>query len=278
MKTAVLLFLVFMSGFTARATECVDKQFVHPHIDFTLCQNYSNYNEIRTMHYQLRAEQLEKWWINDVPAAKRGKVKFSIHILDYLLTFKHLSIERFGDSCAISVSGFVSMGELASYMNYSVSAGFKPMPFNWYHLPSNMDSLRSVRDKLLRSYYPATINKYINEKNRLWIGGPYTLMCGGDSLWYTCGNVVMRVKPLSNLPFQVKDRWLFFQPELFFVMDGCNVMLAEKVSENFIQYDDYNIEEWNGDIRIGYGSDIHYYLYNYAENSFTEVRKNPEQR
>jgi hypothetical protein len=278
MKTAVFLLLSLVAGFAARATECVDKQFIHPHIDFTLCQNYSNYNEIRTMHYQLRAELLEKWWMQDVPAAKRGKVKFSILILDYLLTYNHVKIERFGDSCAISVSGFVTLGELASYMNYCVSAGFKPMPFNWYRPPSNMDSLRSVRDKLLRNHFPATINKYINEKNRLWIGGPYALVCGGDSLWYACNNEVMRVKPLSTLPFQVKDRWLFFQPDQFFVMEGCKVLLEEKVSENFIRYDDYRIEEWNGDIRIGYGNDLYYYLYNYAENTFTEVRKNPEQR
>lgn len=267
-----------MAGFTARATECVDKQFVHPHIDFTLCQNYSNYNEIRTMHYQMRAELLEKWWVEAVPATKRGKVKFTINVLDYVLTFNHVQIERFGDSCLISVSGFVSLAQLASYMNYCISPGFKPMPFNGYQPHPNTDSLRNVRDKLLRNYFPASIQKYINEKNRLWIGGPYALVCGGDSLWYTCNNEVIRVKAISNLPLQVQDRWLFFQSDRFFVLEGCKVLVEEKVNENFVRYEDYRIEEWNGDIRIGYGSDLHYILYNYAENSFTEVRKNPEQR
>jgi hypothetical protein len=278
MKTTAFVLWCVLSTFTLCATECVDRQFIHPHIDFTLCQNYSNYAEIRTMHFQQRAELLEKWWTEAVPEAKRGNVKFTIQVLDYVLTFNHLQIERFGDSCSISVSGFVSLAQLASYMNYCVSAGFKPMPFNWHQPPPNTDSLREASETLLRRYFPASVKKYSDEKNRLWIGGPYTLMCCGDTLWYTCGDEVMRIKPQSTLPFQVKDRWLFFEHEYFFVLEGCKVMEEEKVNENFVRYEDYRLEEWNGDIRIGYGSDLHYYLYNYAENSFTEVKKNREER
>jgi hypothetical protein len=278
MKTSALIFLFCIVAFSAKATECTLREFIHPHIHFTLCQNYSNYSEIRTLHFQHSISLLEKWWTQSVPLSKRGKVKFNIELLDDILTWNHLQIERFGDSCAIRVSGFVTIEQLAAYMNYCVSPTFQPMLFNKSLSRKSGDSLRNAQETALRRFYSPALKKFSDANKELWRGDIYSLRYGGDTLWYACNDAVLRVKPTSTLPYKVKDRWLFFEPERFIVIKGCNVLMEEKLKEDFVQYNDYRIKELNGDVSIEYGNELHYYLYNYAENSFTEVRKNPEQR
>jgi hypothetical protein len=260
------------------ATECADRIFLQPHIRFTLCQNYSNYNEIRAKHYEWRVAVLEKWWATAVPANKRGKLQFHIQVMDHLLTFNHLQIERFGDSCAISVSGFVSLEQLAGYMFYTTISGFSNFTFNWYAPPANTDSLRTAREFQVAQIKRPSLVPYTAKATTLWKGGNYSLVCLHDSLSYRCGKILLPVQPFSSLPFQIKDRWIFFEPDHFYVFCNCELITETSVSESFQRSEDYRVNVDEDNIRIGNGSEKHYYIYNYAENKFTEVDRSDEGR
>jgi hypothetical protein len=260
------------------ATECADRIFLQPHISFTLCQNYSNYNEIRTKHYEWRVSVLEKWWMQNIPAATRGKLQFHIQVLDQVLTFNHLQIERFGDSCAISVSGFVSLEQLAGYMFYTATPGFTNFTFNWYAPPANTDSLRNTRELQIQKLQHPSLDRFTATAYPLWKGGNYSLVCLHDSLSYRCGKTLLPVNPNSSLPFQVNDRWLFFEPDHFYAISNCKIIAEIRVSESFARSEDYQILIVEDTIQIWYGYEKHCCIYNYTENTFTEIDKSNEGR
>ncbi len=47
-QTLALLFVLLFSQ-TIKATECIEKTFKEEHLNIYLCQNYTNYNETRTL-------------------------------------------------------------------------------------------------------------------------------------------------------------------------------------------------------------------------------------
>ncbi|CAN5411596.1 hypothetical protein BH10BAC1_BH10BAC1_13180 [soil metagenome] len=274
MKTLFLILTLFLFANFVRGTECVDRTFLYDHIDFHLCQNYSNYNETTSLLYKARANQLNKFIANLVGKGVLKNKKFTIEIYDPELTYNYINISQSNNSYNIDCSGFLSFEEIAKMIFYFTQADWGSFTYD----PSKVKDQSQTRQKLLNiinKYSLPDISSYVSDSAPLWQLDDLSLIYNNDSIHYYSNGKILPYKPTSNLPIKIRDRYLFFQDDRIFVHKDSTI-LTFKISE--VEEQDYVINGYEKWVDIGLGAEHVLYSYSYDKNKFYDLIKKKKER
>jgi len=250
-------------------TECVDRTFQYDHIDFHLCQNYSNYNETTSLLYKVRAKQLDKFIADLVDKGLLKNKKITIEIYDPELTYNYINVSQSKSSYDIDCSGFLTFEEIAKIIFYFTQPDWTSFVYD----PSKVDpsKARQIFLNLINKYTLPDISIYTSDNIPLWQLDNFSLTYSNDKIYYSSNGQFLPYKPTSNLPVKIRDRYLFFQEDSIFVRQGESTILSFKIPE--IEEQDYSVFSYDKWANIGFGTANVLYSYSYDKNKFYNIRK-----
>jgi len=154
---SVLIFSLL--SLTTWATECVDKTFKEEYVNIYLCQNYSNYNETRTLLFKARTKILNDYIGEKIKSGQLQNKKIEIQIYDPVLTYNHLNISQGKNGYFVTYSGFATIQQLKIFIDYFADPNWKPFFTSDYQKVSSETISKQIdifffTTKLLKSNRP----------------------------------------------------------------------------------------------------------------------------
>lgn len=258
-----MLLLLLSFCLKTRATECVDETFKEEYVNLYLCQNYSNYSETRTLLFKARAKILNDYIGEKIKLGELQNKKLEIQLYDPLLTYTQLAISRGKNAYFVTYSGFASLQELKTFVDYFASKNWKPFFTNSYQEEDYEISSSQIDNFFLKNktspitYAPLTV----------WSLDNLRLDYINDTLKYYVDLIQLDIKAISSLPTKIKDRFLLFQADAIFVLQGQEITVRFKAEES--TGEDYDIYTYNKWVNICKGGkDNWIYTYSYDANQF----------
>ena len=263
MKRTFLIVLFSLFSLQINATECVDKTFKEEHLNIYLCQNYSNYNETRTLLFQARTKILNDYIGEKIKSGQLQNKKIEIQLYDPVLTYNHLNVSQGKNGYFVSYSGFATIQQLKIFIDYFANPNWKPFFTSDYQKVSS-ETISKQIDKFFLDNKTSEIT--LTQLN-LWSLDNLKLDYLNDTLKYFVNSIELDIAATSSLPIKIKDRFLLFQAESIFVLQGQEIIKTFKIENPITEdYDIYPYEKWvnicNG------GKENWVYSYSYDKNKF----------
>ena len=265
-KVSLLIFLLLFS-LKIVATECVGRIFQDEYLNLYLCQNHSNYNETRALLFETRAKILNTYISERIKSGQLKNKKFEIQLHDEFLTFGHLFISQNKNCYFVSCSGFPTIHQLKSFVDYFAKNDWKPI------FISNNQIKDSEVSKQISNFYKNNLSTDAlgMEQLLVWNKDNLNLYYINDTLKYFVNSIQLDIKSTSSLPVRIQDRFLLFQEDAIFVLQGQEIITSISTTYKSEDYDNYIYNKWVN-ICIG-GVDNWIYSYSYDKNHFYK-RKN----
>jgi hypothetical protein len=270
MRRLLLITALLLTATASRATECVDRTFTYDHLDFYLCQNYSNYNETTSLLYKYRAQQLNRFIADLINNGQLKNKKFNIEIYDRALTYNYINVSQSKYSYDIDCSGFLTFEEIAKIIFYFTQPGWKSFIYD----PGKVKDQHKTRQKfidLVNKYPLPGISAYTSDSISFWQLDDLSVKYNNDNINFYNSKQVLSFKPTSNLPVKIRDRYLFFQQDSIFVFQNGSVILTFKIPA--VEEQDYSVDKYDKWINIGFGTEDILYSYSYDRNKFYSLTK-----
>jgi hypothetical protein len=270
MRRTILLFFFLNLVYAARATECVDKVFQEQKLNVYLCQNYSNYKETTSLLFKARAKVLDNYIKEKIKKGQIKDKKFEIQIYDEVLSNRHLELTQDKSGYFIQLSGFPTLEQLIIFVDYFAKPDWKPFRTSDYPNASNENIAKQIDSFLADN---AVANKSLRSSYNfpVWKQDELHLDYSNDKLVYFIGVTPLSVAATSSLPVKIKDRFLLFQHDTIFVLQGRQIIQKLKIDEPI--YEDYDIYAFDKWVNIcSGGKDNWVYSYCYKKNTFYKRR------
>ncbi len=258
--------VLVISNFITKATECVDRIFQEEKVNLYLCQNYSNYKETTTLLFKARTKILNDYIKLKIKVGLLEDKKFEIQIYDQLLTFSHLVLTKGKTGYFVDVSGFPTIQQLTTFVNYFTHDNWKPFITGDYRKIT--DEIISMKiDKFFLDYSSNDFESLRQDTLVVWKMNKLRLDYYGDNLKYFIGNLPLAIKTTSSIPILIHDRFILFQSDSIFVLEGQNIIRRIEIDQPITRdYDNYSFSNW---INICEGGlDNWIYSYSYVNNKF----------
>ena len=261
-KTLLILFFSLFSQ-TIKATECVEKTFKEEHLNIYLCQNYSNYNETRTLLFKARAQILNDYIAQKIQAGQLQNKKIEIQLYDPLLTYNHLDISQGKNGYFVTYSGFASIQQLKTFIDYFTDPNWAPFFTSDFQKVSS----ETISKQINKFFLDNTTSKIESSQLNVWSLDHLKLDYVNDTLKYFVNSIELKIAASSSLPIKVIDRFLLFQNDAIFVLQGQEILKTLRIEKPITEdYDIYVYAKWvnicNG------GQDNWVYTYSYEKNKF----------
>jgi hypothetical protein len=233
-----------------------------------LCQNYTNYNETRTLLFKARAKILNDYIGEKIKSGQLQNKKIEIQLYDPVLTYSHLNISQGKNGYFVTYSGFATIEQLKIFIDYFADSNWIPF-FTSDYQKVNGESIAKQIDKFFLDNKTTEIT--MTQLN-VWSLSNLRLEYLNDTLKYFVNSIELDIAPTSSLPIKINDRFLLFQSDTIFVLQGQEIIKTLKIDNPITEdYDIYVYEKWvnicNG------GKDNWIYSYSYDKNKFHK-RKN----
>lgn len=263
MKKAVLILLLTLSSFALRATVCVDRTFKEEHVNLYLCQNYSNYSEARTLLFKARTKALNEYISEEIRSGRLQDKKFEIQLYDALLTYQHLNLSQGRNGYFVSYAGFPSIQQLKAIVHSFGEDGWKPFFTSDYQKVH----VGVISKQIDRFFSDHSIQDTILPASTVWEDGSLKVEYVNDRLKYFVDSIPLIVQVTSSLPVKIQDRFLLFQSDSIFVLQGHEVVRAIKVAKPISE--DYDVHAYGSWVNICNGGPENWvYSYSYGKNRF----------
>jgi len=209
-KTLLILFFSLLSQ-TVKATECVEKTFKEEHLNIYLCQNYSNYNETRTLLFKARAQILNDYIAMKIQSGQLQNKKIEIQLYDPLLTYNYLNISQGKKGYFVTYSGFASIQQLKTFIDYFTDPNWKPFFTSDFEKVSS----ETISKQIEQFFLDNKTSKIEASQLNVWSLDHLKLDYLNDTLQYFVQASALPIAASSSLPIKIKDRYLLFQTTLF---------------------------------------------------------------
>lgn len=261
-RTVIILLLICLS-LKSRATACVDKIFYEDHLNLYLCQNYSNYHETRVLLFQARAKALNDYIVKKIKSGQLEDKKFEIQLYDAVLTYQHLTLNKGEKTYFISLSGFPTFYQLQIAIDSFAKENWKSFTTSNYQ---KVDS--EVISKQIDDFYKDNSSQSaVFPTMTVWDLDNLKLEYVNDSLKYFIDKIELKIKSNSNLPVRIRDRFILFQKDSIFVLQGKNIIKSIKINSfTSTDFEIYTYKKWVN-ICDG-GTENWVYSYSYDKNRF----------
>lgn len=263
MKRTFLIVLFSLFSLQINATECVDKTFKEEHLNLYLCQNYSNYNETRTLLFQARTKILNDYIGEKIKSGQLQNKKIEIQLYDPVLTYNHLNVSQGKNGYFVSYSGFATIQQLKIFIDYFADSNWKPFFTSDYQKVRSEIISKQIDDFFLDNKTSEVTLTQLN----VWTLDNLKLDYLNDTLKYFVNSIQLDIAATSSLPIKINDRFLLFQANSIYVLQGQEIIKIFKIDNPITEdYDIYKYEKWvnicNG------GKDNWVYSYSYDNNKF----------
>jgi hypothetical protein len=263
MKRTFLIVLFSLFSQQINATECVDKTFKEEHLNLYLCQNYSNYNETRTLLFQARTKILNDYIGEKIKSGQLQNKKIEIQLYDPVLTYNHLNVSQGKNGYFVSYSGFATIQQLKIFIDYFADSNWKPFFTSDYQKVRSEIISKQIDDFFLDNKTSEVTLTQLN----VWTLENLKLDYLNDTLKYFVNSIQLDIAATSSLPIKINDRFLLFQANSIYVLQGQEIIKIFKIDNPITEdYDIYKYEKWvnicNG------GKDNWVYSYSYDNNKF----------
>lgn len=218
-RVFAILFFSLISP-TIKATECVDRTFKEEYLNIYLCQNYSNYNETRTLLFKARTTILNDYIGEKIKSGLMPNKKIEIQLYDPVLTYNHLHISQGKKGYFITYSGFATIQQLKTFIDYFVTPNWKPFFTSDYQEVSSETISKQIDTFFLEN---KTSEMTLPQFN-VWTTENLRLDYTNDKLSYYVDETQLNINPTSSLPIKIKDRFLLFQTDSIFVLQGQEII------------------------------------------------------
>jgi hypothetical protein len=265
-KTITTIFLLLFLSFSSlniKATECVDRTFKEEFVNLYLCQNHSNYNETRTLLFKTRAKILNEYIAEKIKLGQLTNKKFEIQLYDVALTNNHLNISQGKNDYFVTYSGFATFQQLKIIVDYFANKDWKP-----FFTRDNEKSSDASIDRQINQFFAEHKTSEITlPQQNVWTLDNLRLDYTNDTLRYYLNSILLDIQATSSLPVKIQDRFLLFQSNTIFVVQGQSIIKTQKIAQPITEdYDIYTTEKW---VNICYGGkDNWVYSYSYDKNCF----------
>ncbi|MBW6483138.1 MAG: hypothetical protein K0B10_08750 [Vicingaceae bacterium] len=261
-KTFLILFFWIFS-LTIKATECIEKTFKEEHLNIYLCQNYSNYNETRTLLFKARTKILNDYISEKIKSGQLQNKKIEIQLYDPILTYNHLYISQGKNGYYVNYSGFATIQQLKIFIDYFTDQNWKPLFTSNYQKVSS----ETISKQIDKFFLDNKTSEITSKQLSVWTLDNLRLYYINDTLKYFVNSVKLDILVTSSLPIKIKNRFLLFQADSIIVLQGQEIIKSFKVDNPITEdYDIYSYEKWvnicNG------GKDNWVYSYSYDKNKF----------
>lgn len=263
MKRTFLIVLFSLFSLQINATECVDKTFKEEHLNIYLCQNYSNYNETRTLLFKARTKILNDYIGEKIKSGQLQHKKIEIQLYDPVLTYNHLNVSQGKNGYFVSYSGFATIQQLKIFIDYFADSNWKPFFTSDYQKVRSETISKQIDDFFLDNKTSEVTLTQLN----VWTLDNLKLDYLNDTLKYFVNSIQLDIAATSSLPIKINDRFLLFQANSIYVLQGQEIIKIFKIDNPITEdYDIYKYEKWvnicNG------GKDNWVYSYSYDNNKF----------
>lgn len=263
MKRTFLIVLFSLFSLQINATECVDKTFKEEHLNIYLCQNYSNYNETRTLLFKARTKILNDYIGEKIKSGQLQNKKIEIQLYDPVLTYNHLNVSQGKNGYFVSYSGFATIQQLKIFIDYFADSNWKPF------FTSDYQKVRSetISKQIDHFFLDNKTSEITLTQLNVWTLDNLKLDYLNDTLKYFVNSIQLDIAATSSLPIKINDRFLLFQANSIYVLQGQEIIKIFKIDNPITEdYDIYKYEKWvnicNG------GKDNWVYSYSYDNNKF----------
>jgi hypothetical protein len=261
-KTLLILFFTLFSQ-SVNATECLEKTFKEEHLNIYLCQNYSNYNETRTLLFKARAQILNDYIAEKIQSGQLQNKKIEIQLYDPLLTYNHLNISQGKNGYFVTYSGFASIQQLKTFIDYFADPNWKPFFTSDFQKVSG----ETISKQIEQFFHDNKTSKIEASQLNVWSLDHLKLDYVNDTLQYFAHASELQIAATSSLPIKINDRYLLFQNDSIFVLQGQEIIQTLRIDKPITEdYDIYVYAKWvnicNG------GQDNWVYSYSYEKNKF----------
>lgn len=270
MKITASLLLILAFSQIGKATVYVDRIISQPFLTLYLCQNHSNYKETTTLLFQTRAEKLNDY-IKQKIANKALKNKIiEIQIYDRVLTYEHLELSQNDSSYLVRLSGYPSLLQLAQIVDYFS----KP---NWeaFSTSSYENSTGETRLTEIENFYTQAqkFESLILDTSSVtvWKNGSLELNYFQDELLYFYGDQALKIKGNATLPAKIKNRYLVFQDDSIFVLEGSKIINSIKTKPYHLG-EDLQVNVFRKWVNIHESGGDWDYSYSYTKNKFYQSK------
>jgi len=263
----ILLFILLLIFYNAvKATECVDRVFKADKVNVHLCQNYSNYHETTSLLFKARTTVLSTYIQERIKTGQLKDKLFEIYIYDQVLTYQHLELKKDQNAYVVNLSGYPTLQQLATFVDYFTKADWKPFVTGDYQKVSH-DIISKQIEQFFSDNSPSPLTAIPQDTPSIWRKGDLHLDYFNDQLKYYIGSTPLSIRPTSSLPVNINDRVILFQSDSIFVLKGRDIILQIKIDKPIEEdYDIYTFNQWvnicNG------GQDNWVYSYSYDKNKF----------
>jgi len=263
MKRTFLILFFSLFSLTIKATECVDKTFKEEYLNIYLCQNHSNYNETRTLLFKARAKILNEYIGEKIKSGQLQNKKIEIQLYDPVLTYNHLNISQGKNGYFVTYSGFATIQQLKIFIDYFTDPNWKPFFTSDYQKVSS----ETISKQINKFFQDNKTSEIPLTRLNVWTLDNLKLDYLNDTLKYFVNSIELDIAATSSLPIEINDRFLLFQSDSIFVLQGQEIIKRHKIENPITEdYDIYAYDKWvnicNG------GKDNWVYSYSYDKNKF----------
>jgi hypothetical protein len=263
LKNILLILFFTLFSQTIKATECVEKTFKEEHLNIYLCQNYSNYNETRTLLFKARAQILNDYIAEKIQSGLLQNKKIEIQLYDPLLTYNHLNISQGKNGYFVTYSGFASIQQLKTFIDYFADPNWAPFFTSDFQKVSS----ETISKQITQFFLDNKTSKIEASQLNVWSLDHLKLDYINDTLKYFVNASELQIAASSSLPIKINDRYLLFQNDSIFVLQGQEIIQTLRIDKPITEdYDIYVYARWvnicNG------GQDNWVYSYSYEKNKF----------
>lgn len=266
MKQTLLIYFLFILSLTVQATECIDKFFQEDKVNLYLCQNYSNYNETTTLLFKARTKILNNYINDKIRSGKLIDKKFQVKIYDPLLTYTHLELTQGKGGYFVNVSGLPTIEQLFIFVDYFTKLDWKPFIAS-DNKNLNSEDLSKKIDKFYLDNSTTDLKIITPTRFPVWSQNDLHLDYHYDDLKYFVDSTLLTIKATSSLPVKIGDRFILFQSDTIYVLQGREIINKIKVQTPIsTDYDIYTFNRW---VNICQGGEENWvYSYSYDKNRF----------
>ncbi|SHE38348.1 hypothetical protein [Dysgonomonas macrotermitis] len=262
----IICFIISVSQ--AKATVCVDRTFKEEHLNLYLCQNYSSFRETLGLLYQARAKVLNDYIAEKISRGELKEKRFEIAIYDQNTTSPRMEISQGQNGYFVDVSGYLSLDELIALVDYFASSEWKPLFTPSYEESDYSERSIRIKERFFEKYKPR--NRQETDPVEVWSSGDIKLIYSSDQLSYFWDNTKLNTDTDTNLPVQIKDRYIFFSNSRIVVYTDKKVIKTLDISDSSFS-EDLTVEPYDNWVNIGWSADNWLYSYSYDKNRFYKL-------
>ncbi|MBI3502288.1 MAG: hypothetical protein HY063_10890 [Bacteroidetes bacterium] len=273
MRLLLLIVLTTFSLADSKAKgDCMNRHFKEDKIELNLCQSYYSYNETTTLIFKARTKVLNDYIKEKILNGQLKDKKLVINIMEQSMTYEHLFVKQNENGYEIDFSGYPTIQKLTAIVDNFTKSDWKQFIVGLNGLSETV--CKNQIEKFYDSISVSKPRQMSLDKFIVWSSGQLHIDYINDSLKYFLDSFPLKVNITSSpLPVQIKDRYLFFDNQTIFVLQGQEIIKTFKIEpieddiKMFQEY--YNIYIYDKWVNLCYPEEENWiYTYSYDKNKF----------